>query len=343
MKKLKKRNFIQTMILVITIAIVITVMPLSIFAATVIIGDDGTANFTNAQFYVLGSSNVTTYTSSSGTTVAGAIYPNDLCTVLEATGTYWKVNYPISGGSKTAYCNKADILSNTSYCKRISIDANSTVYQKSDMSTAFGTVYTTDTIYMLSPISNGKAQIIYNISGGYKIGWIYATESQATASWRYPMDNAYCTWSSYTNMSWANYNNNSGDRDYHVGIDIYGTGGKVYAAAAGTVVKSGWNDANGNYVIIRHTVSGKTVYSFYAHLASYSVSSGTVAKGQQIGIAGSTGSACGGTHLHFAVADTYSSTGGYYGYTTYFTGNKVTYSGTTFYNPNYLVSYNALP
>lgn len=343
MKRLRRKNVIHTLIVVITIAIVFAAMPLNTFAATVTIGSDATANFTNALFYVLGSSNVTTYTTSSGTTVAGAIYPDDLCTVLDATGTYWKVSYPTSSGTKIAYCNKANILSNTAYCKRISIDANATVYRKSDMSIAFGSVYTTDTIYMLSPISYGKAQIIYNISGGYKIGWIYATESSPATSWRYPMDNAYCTWTSSTNMAWANYNNNIGDRDYHVGIDIYGTDGKVYAAAAGNVAAVGYNSANGNFVVIQHVVSGTTVYSFYAHLASYSVYSGSVVEGQQIGIAGNTGSSSAGVHLHFAVANTLNSYGGYYGYVTYFTGNKVTYSGTTFYNPNYLVNYDSLP
>jgi len=346
MKKIKRNNAINALTLVITIAILITTMSLSSFAATISIGNNATASFTNAQFYVLGSSNVTTYSTSSGTKVSGSIYPNDLCKILDATGTYWKVSYPTSSGSKTAYCNKSDILSNTSYCKRISIDSNETVYRKSDMRTSFGTVFTSDTLYMLSPISNGKAQIIYNVSGGYKIGWIYATSNQeppTTTSWRYPMDNAYCTWRSSTNMSWANYNNNTGSRDYHVGIDIYGTGGKVYAAAAGRIAKVGYNEYNGNYVIIEHTISGKTVYSFYAHLASRLVSSGNVEKGQQIGVAGNTGKASKGTHLHFAVIDSLSSSGGYYGYVTKFTGDKVTYGGRTFYNPNYIIKYNRLP
>ncbi|MBD7911246.1 hypothetical protein [Clostridium cibarium] len=168
MKKLFSRHLIFTMIF-------IFMMSTNALATTVSVGADGTANFTNAQFYVLGSSNVTTYNTSSGTTVSGAIYPGDLCKVLDATGTYWKVSYPTSKGAKIAYVNKANILSSTSYSKRISISANETVYTKSDMSTRFGSVYTTDTIYMLSPISNGKAQIIYNVSGGYKIGWIYTT------------------------------------------------------------------------------------------------------------------------------------------------------------------------
>ncbi|MCX7748862.1 MAG: hypothetical protein N2645_18530 [Clostridia bacterium] len=169
---LKKNKCFTTVLIVFCI---VFSMFITANAVTVSIGIDGTANFTNAQFYVLGSSNVTTYTSSSGTTVSGSIYPNDLCTVLDATGTYWKVSYPTSGGSKIAYCNKTNILSNTSYCKRISVYADSTVYRKSDMSTSFGTALTTDKIYMLSPISNGRSQIIYPTSSGYKIGWIYAT------------------------------------------------------------------------------------------------------------------------------------------------------------------------
>jgi len=182
MKNLKKNKLFFSLILVITI---IFSMTLIASAAMVTIGTDGTADFTNAQFYILGSSNVTTYTTAGGTTVSGAIYPNDLCKVLSVTGTYWKVSYPTSSGTKTAYCNKAAILSNTSYCKRISIDANTTVYRKSDMSTTFGTVFTTDTIYMLSPISGGKSQIIYNVSGGFKIGWIYATAVQTQLDYNF--------------------------------------------------------------------------------------------------------------------------------------------------------------
>lgn len=342
MKNLRTKKLLS----LVSLLLVLTTMfasTLSTFAVTVSVGDDGTANFTNAKFYILGSSNVTTYTSSSGTTVSGSIYPNDLCTVLSATGTYWKVSYPTSNGSKTAYCNKSNILNNTSYCKRISIGENTTVYTKSDMSTHFGTVYTTDTIYMLSPISSGKAQIIYPTSDGYKIGWIYASVT-SSSTWRYPMDNYYCTWSSSTNLSWGNYNSNSSGRNYHVGIDIYGTSGKVYAAATGTVAAVGFNSSNGNYVVVEHRIGSSTVYSFYAHLSSYSVSKGnSVSAGQQIGIAGKTGSAATGVHLHFAIIDSLNSDGGYYGYVTSFSGNKVTYSGRTFYNPNYVISYNALP
>lgn len=160
-----------------------------------------------------------------------------------------------------------------------------------------------------------------------------------------PMNNMYCTWSTKTNMSWGQkiYANATG-RVYHIGIDVYGTGGLVNATANGKVVATGYNGANGNYIIIQHTISGKTVYSFYAHLRNIYVKNGqTVAVGQNIAVAGNTGSSTTATHLHFAIVDKLWSNGGYYGYATSFSGNKVTYGGVTYYNPSYVISYDKLP
>jgi murein DD-endopeptidase MepM/ murein hydrolase activator NlpD len=50
-----------------------------------------------------------------------------------------------------------------------------------------------------------------------------------------------------------------------------------------------------------------------------------------------------GRHLHFAVVSTLSTTGGYYGYVPAFSGNRVTYSGTTFYSPAYVIANKKLP
>lgn len=167
--------------------------------------------------------------------------------------------------------------------------------------------------------------------------------------WEMPMQNAYCTWKSFTNMSWASYTNRSGNRDYHLGLDIYGTNGIVRAAANGKVVKanSSAQGANGRYVIIQHNVGGKIVYSFYAHLARITVSQGAqVSVGTQIGVAGGSGYGKNqyyGTHLHFAIVDTLWSSGGYYGYAPKFTGNKVKYSNVTYYNPKYVIEYDMLP
>lgn len=161
-----------------------------------------------------------------------------------------------------------------------------------------------------------------------------------------PLSSARCSWRSSSNWSWGENRNGSGyssGRVYHLGVDLLGSSDTVYATASGNVVRAGRNNANGNYIVIQHTLSGKTVYSFYAHLARSTVSAGTqVGKGQQIGIVGNTGSASAGKHLHFAMMNTLWN-GSYYGYSTYFTGNAVNYQGVTYYNPVYVIQNGRLP
>ena len=178
-------------------------------------------------------------------------------------------------------------------------------------------------------------------------GTITYVKNENKSGWQYPVSNAYCTWSNKSNMSWSGYSYSSSrsSRTDHAGIDIASSSGdkNIYAASSGTVAKVGYNGANGNYVILKHNLSGKTVYSFYAHLSSYCVRNGqTVDKGSKIGIIGNTGSSSFGTHLHFAVVDTLWS-GSYYGYIPGFVGDKATYSGVTYYNPLYIIQHNRLP
>lgn len=172
------------------------------------------------------------------------------------------------------------------------------------------------------------------------------TETHDTVGFQMPLTGARCSWRSSSNWSWGENVNGGGyssSRVYHLGADLIGSSDNVYATANGTVVRSGWNNANGNYVVIQHSISGKTIYSFYAHLSSRSVSQGTsVSKGQKIGVVGNTGSSSRGKHLHFAMMDTLWN-GSYYGYSTYFTGNKVYYQGVTYYNPIYIVQNGRLP
>lgn len=88
----------------------------------------------------------------------------------------------------------------------------------------------------------------------------------------------------------------------HNGIDISSTGinGKpVIASAAGTVIRSEFNQHGfGNYIVIKHENGYITEY---AHLsARYVYKDNYVAKGQKIGLVGTTGAST-GPHLHFGM------------------------------------------
>lgn len=169
--------------------------------------------------------------------------------------------------------------------------------------------------------------------------------------WQLPLRNAYCTWKSYSNMSWGSRTARSDGREYHLGLDLWGDGGRVYPANVGKVVDlsnhPNGGGANGRYVIIEHTINGRTVYSFYAHLAEVTVSRNQiVTPNTQIGVAGGSGKGYEnyyGKHLHFAITDTLKVGGGYAGYSYAFTGNKRTHGGVTFYNPLFVIENGRLP
>jgi len=91
----------------------------------------------------------------------------------------------------------------------------------------------------------------------------------------------------------------NGDCAFHPGIDIgVPTGTPIKAAAAGTVIYSGWMDGYGNLVVIDH---GSGLATAYAHQSSIAAGNGaSVSQGQVIGYVGCTGY-CFGPHLHFEV------------------------------------------
>ncbi|MBD3239574.1 MAG: peptidoglycan DD-metalloendopeptidase family protein [Chitinivibrionales bacterium] len=89
----------------------------------------------------------------------------------------------------------------------------------------------------------------------------------------------------------------TGRRTMHRGVDYRASvGTPVYSVASGTVVKSGYNGVNGNYIAIRHA---DRYTSYYLHLHSRLASKGQAVRARQIiGKAGSTGRST-GPHLHF--------------------------------------------
>ncbi|MCX5725952.1 MAG: peptidoglycan DD-metalloendopeptidase family protein [Candidatus Saganbacteria bacterium] len=90
-----------------------------------------------------------------------------------------------------------------------------------------------------------------------------------------------------------------GGRHFHTGIDLgasYGT--PIGAADGGEIILSGWWDGYGKAVVIDH---GSNTTTVYGHMSRIYVEKGDmVAKGQVIGLIGSTGYST-GPHLHFEV------------------------------------------
>ena len=87
---------------------------------------------------------------------------------------------------------------------------------------------------------------------------------------------------------------------FHDAIDITGTGhgSPIFAANNGVVYRVFYEPIGGYQIQIAHE---NDVYTWYAHLSAQYVKAGDVVKrGQKIGTMGCTGSACTGTHLHFA-------------------------------------------
>ena len=86
---------------------------------------------------------------------------------------------------------------------------------------------------------------------------------------------------------------------YHSGIDIgVDDGTPVHAADGGVVVWSGWMGGYGYAVVIDH---GNGLSTLYGHNSELAVDEGqSVAKGQVISYAGSTGNST-GPHVHFEV------------------------------------------
>jgi murein DD-endopeptidase MepM/ murein hydrolase activator NlpD len=88
------------------------------------------------------------------------------------------------------------------------------------------------------------------------------------------------------------------DASVHPAIDLGGSvGTAIFAADAGVVVYSGWNDWGYGYVVVID--HGNGWQTLYAHLSSINVGCGqAVFQGGVIGGMGCTGN-CSGPHLHF--------------------------------------------
>lgn len=117
-----------------------------------------------------------------------------------------------------------------------------------------------------------------------------------TGNWLWPTRSGY-TLSSY--YGWR-VNPFTGGREFHTGLDIAGTGygSPIYASNNGTVIVSEYHYSYGQYIVVNHN---NGYYTLYAHMSRRNKKVGDiVARGDIIGLVGSSGSAT-GPHVHFEV------------------------------------------
>lgn len=184
-----------------------------------------------------------TYTTNECTTKAGKIHKNDYCTI---TNFYYKndkwivkVKYPVSGGTKTAYAKAIrffpDCYSSFEPYKQTAA-SKTYVSKRAGAATESGWYISSgDKFYVITRDGSGNAQVVYPVSGGYKMGWIKhynvkynANGGSGAPSTQHKIQNVNLTLSSskpsrtgYTFNSWNTSKDGSGTK-YSAGATYTG-------------------------------------------------------------------------------------------------------------------------
>ena len=274
-----------------------------------------------------------------------------LGTRIHQNALWMNIRYPLfAGGTRDAWVPASSILQGNRTAQEITFHRTTQVYRNSAVRTRFGEAWSNQSsgYAWLIGSRNGNYQVIFRLAaGGHRIGFVrpgtfsIVGATSVPGGWQWPMNNVQVTadWQHRTNSPPA------AGRTHHTGIDMVSSDTRVFAAAAGRVVQAGWNDANGNFVTIRHRLeNGQHVYSFYAHLRdrTNSLLNQDVRRGQQIGVMGNTGRST-GAHLHFSISNSPGSNGNLVGWAAPGANNRATHGNITFFNPRFVIQNNRLP
>ncbi len=156
----------------------------------------------------------------------------------------------------------------------------------------------------------------------------------ASSGFDYPVGGAYHEGFEMNNCFGCDYLDLWG----HTGedFDSGSEGAPVYSVSEGVVVYRGVGPgAWGNVMIIQHVVHGEVIYSQYAHMRDMiAVTGQTVARRQQIGTVGTTGTTA--PHLHFEIKTDARIGHGYTGYS-FSNTNILSYDGMIYYAPSWWI------
>lgn len=217
---------------------------------------------------------------------------NDKIYILEITNSYAKVNFPTSQGRKTGYVKTSTLLGVSAPSQMVKSKAKVTTYRFASRSNTYGYVAVNDSVYKLGTTSSGYVLVMYNVSGGYKAGFVTKSDyEKILGGGQAPTDSS-------RNMSYALYKSSGGrmtcgfdgyttTKGRHEGIDFKkGIGKAVYSLTDGVIVglTEGYRGGKGlSTVAIYSSSTGKTVVYLHMNPLDSLRIGQKISRGQQIG------------------------------------------------------------
>lgn len=228
------------------------------------IPDISTSNYIKA--YVLSTRNNTpVYTSGSlskrGTSSPykrynAMVYASDEIYIYRMTNSYSYISYPTPSGRCKGYIRTSSITSNNKSVGALTSRARITTYKRAG-GTAYGNIDAGDQVYTLAE-SRSYVQVVYEINGGYKMGWITSSD----------YNNYIADQPSKTNIIDDGYYQIKSAADTNYVLDI--AGASDYEGASALIWQNGNADnttdmnqkfkiekASGNYYYIKYAKSNQ--------------------------------------------------------------------------------------
>lgn len=135
------------------------------------------------QVYPISSGRIAVYSRVQGSVESGRYIDGatDKCTITAVYDNGWAdVTYPTASGSRSSHVPISEFVAGTSLeFSHANAQTKIYTYRRSDLGESFGYVDVGDRIDILCSV-NGATQIMYPVSGGYKLGWVRGSDLATT-------------------------------------------------------------------------------------------------------------------------------------------------------------------
>lgn len=164
---------------ILSLVLVLCIIPLSSLTASAAFPSLSTSR--PLKVYTISTGNTTpAYGSQSTSNKIGTIYADDELWVYSISGSWAYLSYPTASGRKNAYVPLSTITSDNATHVTSIARAQVTAYRRASTSTYGSTYYVSSGDSVTKVATNGSfVQVIYPISGGYRMGWVTSTNYDA--------------------------------------------------------------------------------------------------------------------------------------------------------------------